>query len=60
MLVLAPHVTQARNDKEPAEPMVARIEALPKELNHPKNCWATPTSSGRATSIVAGMLASNY
>jgi hypothetical protein len=30
MLVMAPHVTQAGNDKEQVEPMVARIQALPE------------------------------
>ena len=35
MLVIAPHVTQAGNDKEQVEPMVARIQALPAGLNRP-------------------------
>jgi hypothetical protein len=35
MLVLAPHVTQAGNDKEQVEPMVERMQALPEGLNQP-------------------------
>lgn len=35
MLVMAPHLTQAGNDKEQVEPMVARIAALPEGLNRP-------------------------
>jgi transposase len=44
MLVMAPHVTQAGNDKEQVEPMVARIQALPEGLNQPSACWPTPAS----------------
>jgi len=40
MLVMAPHVTQAGNDKEQVEPMVARIAALPEGLNQPEHLLA--------------------
>jgi IS5 family transposase len=40
MLVIAPHVTQAGNDKEQVEPMVARIQALPEGLNRPATLLA--------------------
>lgn len=40
MLVIAPHVTQASNDKEQVEPMVARIQALPEGLNRPETLVA--------------------
>jgi transposase len=36
MLIIAPHVTQAPNDKEQIEPMVAMIQALPEGLNQPE------------------------
>jgi len=36
MLVVAPHVTQAGNDKEQVEPMVAKIQSLPEGLNQPE------------------------
>lgn len=35
MLVMAPRLTQAGNDKEQVEPMLARIEALPEGINQP-------------------------
>jgi transposase len=33
LLLIAPHVTQAGNDKEQVAPMVAKIQALPEGLN---------------------------
>jgi len=36
MLVMAPHVTQAANDKQEVEPMVAKHRSLPEGLNHPE------------------------
>lgn len=33
MLVIAPHVTQAGNDKEQVAPMLAKLQALPEGLN---------------------------
>jgi transposase len=35
LLILATHVTQATNDKEQVEPMVARVQANPEGLNQP-------------------------
>jgi transposase/IS5 family transposase len=35
MLILAAHVTQATNDKEQVEPMVAKVQANPAGLNQP-------------------------
>lgn len=40
MLVLAPHVTQAGNDKEQVAPMVAKLQALPDGLNQPQQLLA--------------------
>lgn len=40
MLVLTPHVTQAGNDKEQVEPMVAKLQALPEGLNQPQRLLA--------------------
>lgn len=39
MLVMAPHVTQAGNDKEQVVPMLAKLQALP-ELNQPEKFLA--------------------
>jgi transposase len=36
MLILAPHVTQASNDKEQVEPMVEKVQANPEGLNRPE------------------------
>jgi IS5 family transposase len=33
MLVMVPEVTQAANDKQQLEPMLAKLQALPQELN---------------------------
>ena len=40
MLVLSPQLTQAGNDKEQVEPMLARIAALPDGLNQPERLLA--------------------
>jgi hypothetical protein len=40
MLVLAPAVTQAANDKEQMPSMVAQLHALPEGMNHPKQLLA--------------------
>jgi len=40
MLVMVPHLTQAGNDKEQVEPMLARIGALPEGLNQPDQLLA--------------------
>jgi len=40
MLILAPHVTQATNDKEQIEPMVAKMQANPAGLNQPDTILA--------------------
>ncbi len=42
MLILAPHVTQATNDKEQVAPMVAKVQANPEGLNKPKT-WLADT-----------------
>lgn len=42
MLILAPHVTQATNDKEQVEPMVAKVRANPEGLNRPET-WLADT-----------------
>jgi len=35
MLVIVPHVTQAPNDKQQVEPVLAKLQALPEGLNAP-------------------------
>ena len=40
MLVMAPHVTQAGNDKEQVVPILAKLQALPEELNQPEKFLA--------------------
>ncbi|MEY2633182.1 MAG: Orf3 like transposase, partial [Pseudomonadota bacterium] len=40
MLVVASEVTQACNDKEQIEPMVAKIQSLPEGLNQPETILA--------------------
>jgi transposase len=40
MLILAPYVTQATNDKEQVEPMVAKMQANPAGLNQPETLLA--------------------
>lgn len=42
MLILAPHVTQATNDKEQVEPMVEKVQANPEGLNRPAT-WLADT-----------------
>ncbi len=42
MLILAPHVTQATNDKEQVAPMVAKVQANPDGLNQPET-WLADT-----------------
>ena len=42
MLILAPEVTQATNDKEQVEPMVEKVQANPKGLNQPE-VWLADT-----------------
>ena len=55
MLILAPHVTQASNDKEQIEPMVKKVQANPEGLNHPET-WLADTgyySEKNVTACVA-------
>jgi hypothetical protein len=55
MLVLAAHVTQASNDKQQVEPMVAKIQANPEGLNQPET-WLADTgyySEKNVTACVA-------
>ncbi len=40
MLILAPHVTQATNDKEQVEPMVEKMQGNPAGLNQPDTLLA--------------------
>ena len=42
MLILAPHVTQASNDKEQVEPMVEKVRANPEGLDRPTT-WLADT-----------------
>jgi transposase len=55
MLVLAAHVTQASNDKQQVEPMVAKMQANPEGLNQPET-WLADTgyySEKNVTACVA-------
>ena len=55
MLILAPHVTQATNDKEQVEPMVAKVRANSEGLNRP-GTWLADTgyySEKNVTTCVA-------
>ena len=49
MLILAPHVTQASNDKEQVEPMVEKVQANPEGLNRPE-------TSARVKVVVASVM----
>jgi transposase len=40
LLVVATHVTQAGNDKQQVEPILAQVEALPKDLRSPETLLA--------------------
>ena len=40
LLILAADVTQAGNDKQQVEPMVAKLQSLPEGLNHPEHFLA--------------------
>src|SRR3546814_18963069 len=40
MLILAPHLTQAGNDKEQVVPMLDAVQALPEGLNQPQQLLA--------------------
>ena len=42
MLILAPHITQACNDKEQIGPMVAKVRSNPEGLNQPET-WLADT-----------------
>lgn len=42
MLILAPHVTQATNDKEQVKPMMEKVQANPEGLNRPET-WLADT-----------------
>jgi transposase len=50
MLVLATHVTQAPNDKEQVEPMVAKVQANPEGLNQP-DTWLADTGYYSAKNV---------
>ena len=50
MLILAPHVTQATNDKEQVEPMLEKILANPEGLNCP-DTWLADTGYYSAKNV---------
>jgi len=50
MLILAPHVTQATNDKEQVEPMLEKIRANPEGLNQPET-WLADTGYYSAKNV---------
>ncbi len=58
MLILAPHVTQACNDKEQVEPMVTKVRSNPVGLNRPETLLADTgyySEKNVATCIAAGI-----
>ena len=56
MLILAPHVTQACNDKEQVEPMVAKVQANPEGLNRP-DTWLADTGYYSAKNVAVCLAA---
>jgi transposase len=58
MLILAPHVTQATNDKEQVAPMVEKVRSNPEGLNRP-DTWLADTGyyseKNVVTCVAAGM-----
>ncbi len=58
LLILAPHVTQAPNDKEQIAPLVAKVQANPEGLNRPAT-WLADTGyyseKNVATCVAAGI-----
>ncbi len=58
MLILATHVTQATNDKEQVEPMLAKVQANPEGLNQPKT-WLADTGYYSAKNVAACLAANS-
>ncbi len=58
MLILATHVTQATNDKEQVEPMLAKVQAKPEGLNQPKT-WLADTGYYSAKNVAACLAANS-
>jgi len=56
MLILAPHVTQAGNDVEQVEPMVAKVQANPEGLNRP-DTWLADTGYYSAKNVAVCLAA---
>ena len=52
MLILAPHVTQACNDKEQVEAMVKKVQANPEGLNRPET-WLADTGYYSEKNVMA-------
>jgi transposase len=58
MLILATHVTQATNDKEQIEPMLAKVQSNPEGLNQPAT-WLADTgyySEKNVTACIAAKI----
>ena len=58
MRILATHVTQATNDKEQVEPMLAKVQAKPEGLNQPKT-WLADTGYYSAKNVAACLAANS-
>ena len=56
MLIVAAHVTQAGNDKEQVEPMVAKVQANPEGLNQPET-WLADTGYYSAKNVAVCLAA---
>ena len=56
MLIIAPHVTQACNDVEQVEPMVAKVQANPEWLNRP-DTWLADTGYYSAKNVAVCLAA---
>ena len=54
MRVLAPHLTQAANDKEQVVPMVAKVQAHPEELTRPAT-WPADAGHYSEKNVAAGI-----
>ena len=58
MLIVAPDVTQAGNDKEQVEPMVAKVQANPEGLNQPET-WLADTGYYSAKNVAVCLAANS-
>ena len=53
LLVVAPALTQASNDKQQVVPMLEQLQALPQDWAGSRRCWPMPDTPARTTSTPA-------